>query len=91
MFALSFGCWFSTRNAHMVHVVNLIRFKNGVYILVEVSIWILRIYVALAIFQPYRDLEAGDFSLSTNNEKVVPCVPYIRKWNASKIKNLRFV
>ena len=31
---------FSTRNAHMVHVVNSIRFKNGVYILVEVSIWI---------------------------------------------------
>ena len=25
---------------HMVHVVNSIRFKNGVYILVEVSMWI---------------------------------------------------
>ena len=26
-----------TRNAHMVHIVNKIRFKNGVYFLVEVS------------------------------------------------------
>ena len=26
----------------MVHVVNLIRFKNGVYIFIEVSIWIIR-------------------------------------------------
>ena len=30
---------FSTRNAHMVHIINLIRFKNCVYILVEVSFW----------------------------------------------------
>ena len=30
----------STRNAHMVHIVNLFRLKNGVNILVEVSIWI---------------------------------------------------
>ena len=29
-----------SRNAHMVPIVNLIRIKNGVYILVEVSIWI---------------------------------------------------
>ena len=33
-----------TRNAHMVHVVDLIRFKNGVYILVEVSIWIPNVF-----------------------------------------------
>ena len=30
----------STRNAHMVLAVYLIRFENGVYIYVEVSIWI---------------------------------------------------
>ena len=38
----SFFSWrgFSTRNEHMAHVVNLIRFRNDVYILVEVSFWI---------------------------------------------------
>ena len=31
---------FSTQNAHMIHIVNLIRLQNGVNVLIEVSIWI---------------------------------------------------
>ena len=72
---------FSTRNAHMVHIVNLIQLKM-VYSLVEVSIWI-------AIYAVTRELQ----SLYRTNKLRFSCqksllkqLSYIkdmsRKWNS---------
>ena len=64
---------FSTRNAHTVHIVNIIRSKNNVYILVEVSIWIwqsMKCWISLP-FPKIILRDANNFDKSPNTISIL--------------------